>query len=276
MYIPIPAFDQSLLNTTEAYIHRASQFLAMMGKNYLPDEPDDSNANLSFDPKLASIVGRVINGASDFSLNLNIPNWQLEIVIEGNVKSVCKLAGKLKNEIFDWLRNEITGLGLDPENIKYIDHYEVPEHEVNLGQPFQELNLDVVNLWLTIRSNANLLMSDLNEIVGISSDIRIWPHHFDTGTYYELGEKKAIGAGWAIEDSLCDNPYLYIYGWDGNSELDYSSLPDLEIGKWIVTDDWQGAVIESVQLSTSNAQHESAKHFMETVVEFLKKQLVNS
>ncbi len=273
MYIPIAEFDKSLLNTTEAYIHRAAQFPAMVGKNYLPDEPDDSNANLAFDPKKSSIVGRQIDISTSFSLNLNIPDWQFEIDSGEEAQSICKLAGKLKDEIYDWLKNELRGLGLDDNQLKYIDHYDVPEHEVDMGQPFQELNLDLVTTWLNMRSNANVLMGDLNEIVGISSDIRIWPHHFDTGTYYELGEKKAIGAGWAIADSLCDNPYLYIYGWDGNADLDYSAIPELEIGKWIVSENWQGGVIESVELSSSSDQYSEVKHFMQTVVEFYKNQL---
>ncbi len=273
MYIPIAEFDKSLLNTTEAYIHHATQFLAMMGKNYLPDKPDDSNANLAFDPKLSSIVGRQITGTTAFSLNLNIPNWQLEIVVGGESQGYYKLSGKLKSEVFDWLRNEANTNGLDPEKLKYIDHYDVPKHEVDLGQPFQELNLDLVSIWLNMRSNANVIMDDLNKIVGITSDIRIWPHHFDTGTYYALADKKAIGAGWAIADTLCDNPYLYIYGWDGNRSLDYSSVLDLPIGKWIVTDTWQGAVIESVQLSSSDNQYEMVKHFMQSVVGFYKNQL---
>ncbi|MEP1095653.1 MAG: hypothetical protein ABJG78_11120 [Cyclobacteriaceae bacterium] len=270
MYTPITEFNKSLLNATEAYIHHASQFLAMVGKNYLEDQPDDSNANLSFDSESSRIQSRVVG---DFQVNLNVPDWRLEVMNAGALQSSCSLAGKLKDELFEWLKGEIATAGLDEGKLKYIDHYEVAEHEVDMGHPFQELNIDMVNSWLTMRANANGILSDLNEIVGISSDVRIWPHHFDTGTYYELGEKKAIGAGWAIADTLCDNPYLYIYGWDGNTELDYKAIPELAIGKWIVTEGWQGAVIESVELSASNDQYNATKSFMHTVVSFLKAQL---
>ncbi|MEP5611948.1 MAG: hypothetical protein ABJP45_06845 [Cyclobacteriaceae bacterium] len=270
MYTPISEFDKSLLNATEAYIHHASQFLAMVGKNYLEDQSDDSNANLNFNPSSSRIECRAIG---DFQVNLNVPDWQLEIKKGEKVQNSFSLTGQLKSEIFEWLRREIEEAGLDAQNLKYIDHYEVAEHEVDMGQPFQELNIDLVSSWLAMRANANVILSDLNQIAGIHSEVRIWPHHFDTGTYYELAEKKAIGAGWAIADTLCDNPYLYIYGWDGNKELDYSAIPDLVIGKWIVTEGWQGAVIESVELSTSTNQYNAINSFMNTVFNFLKAQL---
>lgn len=273
MYTPIIEFNESQLNTAEAFIHRASQFLAMMGKTYLEDQADDSNANLAFDSKDSSIVGRKIKGNSEFSLDLNIPNWELQINEEANATQNFQLGGRTKTEAFDWLRNTIQTLGLDSSQLKYIDHYEVPEHDVDHGLPFQELNIDIVNCWLDMRSNANLLLNDLNDIVGLDSEIRIWPHHFDTGTYYELGKQKAIGAGWAIADSLCDNPYLYIYGWDGNASIDYSNLPELAIGKWIVTEGWQGAVVESVTLANKEGQYELLKSFMSDVVSFLRNQL---
>ncbi len=276
MYSPIAPFEKSLINTTEAYIHHASQFLAMIGKNYLEDQSDDSNANLEFDPHLSSILGRKVIGPSGFAVNLNVPNWQLEVSVDGSVRETLKLAGILKSQVFDWLQNEIRSSGLDEKKLRYIDHYEVPQHEVDLGQPFQDLNIDLVSTWLNMRANANVILTDLNEIVGIDSDIRIWPHHFDTGTYYELGDKKAIGAGWAIADTLCDNPYLYIYGWNGNGETSYETVPDLNIGRWIVTSDWQGAVVESVELSSSSDQYQEVKLFMQSVVSFFKDQLNNN
>lgn len=273
MYTPIAQFDKSLLNSSEAYIHRASQFLAMIGKNYLENLPDDSNSNLGFDSETGRVRSREVSGNPKFSLNLNVPDWQLEVVNNGEVKNIFRLAGKSKNEPFNWLKHEIESSGLDSRKLKFIDHYEVSEHEVDLGQPFQELDIDIVKNWLDMRSNANIIMEDLNDVVGVNSEIRIWPHHFDTGTYYELGEKKAIGAGWAIADTLCDNPYLYIYGWNGNENIEYASLPDLAIGKWIVTEGWQGAVIESEQLSKADNQYGSIKSFMNAVVNFLKPQL---
>lgn len=118
------------------------------------------------------------------------------------------------------------------------------------------------------------ILAGLNEVVGLESDIRIWPHHFDTGTYYSLKDQRAIGAGWAIEDSLCDNPYLYIYGWSGDTSLNYEQVPGLGVGRWLITEGWQGAIVESEELSGRDNQTEALQSFMEEVSTFFKGQLI--
>ena len=273
MYHPIPAFDKSLINYCEEYIHRAAQFLAMAGKNYLEDQPDDSNANLAFNSKTSSIYSREIDAASKLSVALNISEWQIQLLQKGKVDQTLDLIGKKKQEVFEWLRDQLINKELNGELLKFIDHYEIPDHMIDHGHAFPEMIKTTVDKWLIMRSDAEILLHDLNKIVGIESEVRIWPHHFDTGTYYSLGEKKTIGAGWAIADELCDNPYLYIYGWNGEVEIDYSSLPELEVGKWIITDKWQGAVLESEVLSLLEDQHQKATSFMKSVSKFLKSEL---
>ncbi|MEQ9403504.1 MAG: hypothetical protein RIM99_07965 [Cyclobacteriaceae bacterium] len=272
MYKTIPVFDKSLLNFCEEYIHRACQFPAMVGKNYLEDEPDDSNANLGFDAEESKIKGRDAGG---FSLDVDVTDWKLVCNRNGSVQSFVNLVNKDKNAVFEWVRDNLIDAGFDGTKLKFIDHYEIPDHPIEHGKVFPELDSTLINTWLIMRSNANVMLKELNGIVGIDSEIRIWPHHFDTGTYYAWDEKRAIGAGWAMADSLCDNPYLYIYGWNGEASVDYSSAPELKIGKWIVTDNWQGAVVESEELSLNEEQYEQATKFMKSVTAFLKPQLTN-
>lgn len=128
MYTPLVGFDKSSLNSTEAYIHRAAQFLAMVGKNYLDDQPDDSNANLGFDPTTSSIVGRDLSG---FSLHLNVKEWNLETRVSGNTDQTIKVASQTKNSLFDWLQKQLSVNGFDPDKLNFITHYEVPDHEVD-------------------------------------------------------------------------------------------------------------------------------------------------
>ena len=270
-YKPIPEFDKSLLNYCEEYIHRASQFLAMLGKNYLEDQPDDSNANIEFDSSSASILSREIE--SEISLSLNIPNWKFEMMKGGKKQSEKALTGMTKQSLFEWLRDQLLDQGINGEKLKFIDHYEVPDHVIDHGQAFPEMIPTTIDKWVIMRANAQVLLKDLNRIVGVTSDIRIWPHHFDTGTYYPFGESKAIGSGWAIADTLVDNPYLYIYGWNADKEINYDAKPELPIGKWLITDNWQGAILESSELSMAEDQYKLAGSFMKTAIEFIKPQL---
>ncbi len=271
MFEPLHQFNKNVYNVAEAYIHRASQFLAMVGKNYLPEQDDDSHANLEWDPDSSKILGRVINGKFRFALD--IPSYRLEVLVGDAAVASIGIEDATKEDLFIWVRAQLIKEDLDGSKLKFLDHYEVPEHEVDRGEPFAGIDSDYLMLWATMRSNANILLTDLNDIAGIPSEIRIWPHHFDSGIYYTLADSKAIGAGWAIADSLCDNPYLYIYGWSEKANVDYSGKPELEIGKWIVTNDWKGAVIESTEFSDNPDSHESSKCFMKSVIHFYKNKL---
>jgi hypothetical protein len=66
---------------------------------------------------------------------------------------------------------------------------------------------------------------------------------------------------------------LYIYGWNGNGEIDYQSAPELEIGRWILTKDWKGAVVESSELPSTDNQYKQLKSLMGSVAGFYQTQL---
>ena len=271
MYQPLKAFDKKLFNQSEEIIHRAAQFCAMLGKNYLPDQPDDSNANLKFDPSSKKVISRSVENG--LQLGLDPLKWSFELIKDGDLMDEFEITGKSKEEIFSWLKNATGSNGLDKEKLDFISHYEVPDHPIDHGDFFPSLDSNFVEDWLLMRTNAEHILYRLNQIVGVESEIRIWPHHFDTGSYYEMGEQKAIGAGWAIADTLCDNPYLYIYGWNGNQDISYEDIPTLSAGKWIIEKNWQGAVIESEDLATNEIEFSAIDDFMNSVIDFLTKQL---
>jgi len=122
---------------------------------------------------------------------------------------------------------------------------------------------------------ANQAMSALNQLSGITSEINIWPHHFDTGVYYSITEAngesiQAIGGGLAIADSMIDEPYFYLYGWAKEGTIDYSSAPSNTSGQWL-TEGWQGAVLRASDISNI----EDTNAFFKEAYEFLFNQLKN-
>ena len=78
----------------------------------------------------------------------------------------------------------------------------------------------------------------------VPAEVRIWPHHFDTGVYLESNPNVGLGFGFAMEDSLVGQPYFY-YSGNGLNEhvIHYKDVRDLEVGKWIVSEEWKGAVL---------------------------------
>lgn len=275
MYLNFKVFDLEAFNQTEIQIHHAAQFLAMAGKHFIENKSDDSNTNLGFENDL--LISRpIMLTEKSFQLFVDPKNWLIGTQnMTGDVIESKELAGSTKDDVLHWLRNQLEKEGLNGDALKYIDHYEIPKHALDEGSSFQSLNQEVVKTWIQSRNNAKVLLNDLNKIVGIDSEIRIWPHHFDTGTYYAFGEKKAIGAGWAMADALVDNPYLYIYGWNGDGSIDYSNLPTLEIGKWLVQENWQGIIVPLKVIIEDDSQYQKIINSISNTVEFYKSQLNN-
>lgn len=107
--------------------------------------------------------------------------------------------------------------------------------------------------WRTITTNQ---LRALNEWSGLTSEIRIWPHHFDTGIYYAQNdahgqEKTAIWAGYALADSISDEPYFYLSGYKRDEQINLLEAPPLSTGEWRQTSDWTGALLSISQVTTN-------------------------
>ena len=259
-------------NETEAMIHRASQFLAMLGKHYVANEQDDSNANLVWSESSGRIEGRKIQGEDPFYGALQIDDFSLSLIDDSGSSATVELNSRTKDQIFYWLKFQLLERGMDTGDFDYISHYEVPEHPVDLAAAFVQPEKDIASEWKAQRSNANTVLSRMNEMVGQESEVRIWPHHFDTGVYYPFGESMAIGAGWAIGDSLSPSPYFYIYGWSREGSIDYQTVPELQGGHWHVDDSWQGAIFSHEELLASGSQESTTQQFARTAIDFFKNQ----
>ena len=269
----IQSFDTESFNSSEGYIHMASQFLAMVGKNFVTQEDDDSNANLEWDPENLCLVGREIPGTDGLLLRLNVPEFVLELCGNNELKAEFALDGAAKEEIFVWLKESLSHNGAEGE-LMFIDHYEVPEHTVDKGEPFLKPPAHDLATWSLVRANANQILEFMNSEVGMPSEIRVWPHHFDTGSYYAWGDDRSIGAGLAIADSLCPGPYIYIYGWRQDDGISYEHVPELTAGRWLVNG-WKGAILPVEDLFDAEDQGADAMAFSSEAIAYLKSQVLN-
>ena len=53
------------------------------------------------------------------------------------------------------------------------------------------------------------------------SEVRIWPHHFDTGClgYFDTKKNVSVGLGLAIPDKNVDDWYFYASGYHGEEPI---------------------------------------------------------
>jgi hypothetical protein len=84
----------------------------------------------------------------------------------------------------------------------------------------------------------------------VDNEIRIWPHHFDTGIYLKATDNLSFGFGLAMEDNMVGEPYFYFSAYGLNdSNVDYPVDLKLDLGHWIIREEWKGACLKLSEVS---------------------------
>ncbi|MCH8233241.1 MAG: hypothetical protein IIB82_11445 [Bacteroidetes bacterium] len=128
-----------------------------------------------------------MSGSASFRLVLNVPEYALRFQDEErkNLEEFA-LSGKRKAKIMEWMKSETSILGTDTEKLKYIDHYQIPAHPVDEGAAFEDIPVNVRKDWAAIFGNAAIALSEVAGNIQPGASVRVWPHHFDMGSYFPL------------------------------------------------------------------------------------------
>jgi hypothetical protein len=145
-------------------------------------------------------------------------------------------------DVQETIEKEVTQLGISAAGLKLPLHFEIPQYEFT-SHPIQPIYQQKLIEWCGYRSIANQVCNDLLGLAQTPGEIRIWPHHFDTGIYFEPNHKIGIGFGFAMEDSMVGAPYFYISGYPKDRTINYQNTPTSENWKWEVSENWKGCVL---------------------------------
>ncbi len=261
-------------NHEEINLHRAVQLISLTGVNLITALPDDSQNTTVWDDKSSTILGRSFElNQNTYQMGIRLTPFEL-VLLNKNLETVnsIDIGGMDQPALYsiweDWLNN----LGVKGELVTKL-HYDLPKNEHYRSNQFDGVTTEFAKAWSELRYFANNAMENLNKLAGITSEINIWPHHFDTGVYYPITEAsgevtQSIGAGLGIADSMISEPYFYIYGWTKEGLIDYTKAPKLTKGKWL-TKSWQGAILKV----SDAASLESINTFFKTSYQFLIKDL---
>lgn len=241
----------------DQHIHQLSQTLAKFGRSFAEKKEDDSHTNLRFDFIGKQIWGRWANinsGHLILSLNLDSQTFHLQDKQYQEVASfetIGKAQSTIEIEIAHFLTKNIKINGAD--FLKSL-HFEIPDYDFK-NDTIQKWNSEALDEWIHYRALANQACGLLNDHLNVEAEIRIWPHHFDTGIYAEVNQNIGVGFGWAMADSMIDEAYFYfsVYGLNGHS-IDYSTVNELSAGKWITGEHWNGAVLPLIEVTTEKIQ----------------------
>jgi len=233
-------------------LHRLCQIIAKVNRTFIKKKPDDSHTNLGFNHNQGRIEGRWIETEKGkIRLILRLADvcfvWMNER--EESVQTVST-AKKSIEEIESQLKKGLEESGLDGSDFQAPMHYEMPEYSFS-DQPVSLLSRLALNEWVHWRSIANEACQYLINAYNRKEEIRIWPHHFDTGIYMDLNNGLGIGFGLAMKDTMVGAPYFYATCYPDEGIPDYSDTPDLGNGRWIVQQ-WHGAVLSLQDLQSKS------------------------
>ena len=235
--------------------HLIAQYLAAAGISFLEKKPDDSHTNLGFDTQKMRLETHPLNEDHDklvfdyksFCLKFRGPNTNVEFALDGATHQ----------QVIEWVEQQREQLGIS-KPYTYGFHYDLPS-TVNDDHIWTRLDRSDLSKLAFNRVLAQNASTQFANHIGVDANIRIWPHHFDTGGYTPLPNEDSLAVGWgmAIPDSLVDGMYFYIsYYMNGKPYLP-AILPELSEGRWS-KEGFVGAV-----LSLEEAKEDPSSFFKE-------------
>ena len=164
------------------------------------------------------------------------------VAYASNISELLSNFEKNKEQIEDEISNHLSEIGLNKDGFTDKLHFEIPEYSF-AKKAVESTTAHDLDHWKHFRNMANQASSFLLGYLQIDGEIRIWPHHFDTGIYVVSEKGMGIGFGLAMEDTLIGAPYFYMSGYPAQGSIEFNNLPKFSTGKWETSPTWQGAVL---------------------------------
>lgn len=237
---------------TDQQLHQLCQLLAKVNRTFLPSKEDDSHTNLYFDELGNRITGRWIpSGIGEIVPTINLANQTFEFLDSSlNVRLSARTISKKMVDIEKEIEALLPELGLKPEGFTDKLHFEISQNGFT-GKPIEPFG-EGLELWKEYRALVNQACFSFLGHAQAHEEVRIWPHHFDTGIFFKAKKDLGIGFGLAMEDSMAGAPYFYLSAYPEGKEINYSNLPK---GKWQweLGDNWKGAILRLDELEQSSS-----------------------
>ena len=259
----------------------AVQYVAMAGRYLIPQRDDDSNTSMTYDRIRQQFVGEKLIGEKRLALH---PSDLTLRLTKGDNDAFhgLSLEGLTWEEAYSGIKHILADHGLSTESLRNEMHYDLPEHPLLNESRFSPGDNAHILENIHYRHNAGIILNEALSRYPKAEPVRIWPHHFDTGSLIPLSYDdkgiltSSVGVGWAIPDGMIDEPYYYLSIWTKEPLEMPVELSSPGSGHWI-TSQWNGSVLRLSALmkhDTAEGQHDAVVAFfrqgIQTVMEILK------
>jgi len=231
-------------NTTDKKIHQICQVIAKVNRSLVPKKDDDSHTNLYYESIEKRIYGRWFRqNDNKYILALDLVDFSFLLLADNKeIVKQFQIEGKTISEIEGDIEKSFNALDFPTEGLMKELHFEIPSYDF-IDALWEKPDVVALDAWGAYRTLANEISMLLLGIAQTISEIRIWPHHFDTGIYCKVKSNLGVGFGLAMQDEMANDSYFYMAAYPENFDIQYDNLPKGDNWKWIVNDNWKGAIL---------------------------------
>jgi len=175
------------------------------------------------------------------------------------------LHGRTITEAKDWIRSQIKLLGADGSRYTLSHNYEIPRHDVAIGESFdasEPARFEELAKWL---GNGAAILGSLTRSAMPASEVRCWPHRFNIATRIEIAPGRTLGVGLESGDQYYDEPYFYVEMKPQPAKSRIQSRPLWGSGVWH-TKEWVGAVLCGSRLGAASSQERQTREFLDSAI----------
>jgi len=269
--------NREKLFLTKNQIHTAIQLISIPPRSYLPQSDGDIYASLIWDARSKSLHSQHFGNLKNIQTSINIKKFELEILVEEIVFDAIDMDNRTYEYLYDWLKNKLVRLQLDPSQLSTKLPYILQEIEISPESKL--INYDSASLQEFAKFYQNAYLSFVrfqNENLEKKYKILVWPHHFDMALNIPLdpsGENQ-IGIGLSPGDQYYPEPYFYVLLPTGNYAEKTKSVTPI-VGSWH-TKKWNGLVLLASEfiLETEHLQERIIVDFLKNAYDISKKVLI--
>tara|TARA_R110002050_G_scaffold71466_6_gene153652 strand:+ start:16272 stop:17069 length:798 start_codon:yes stop_codon:yes gene_type:complete len=240
---------------TDQLLHRLSQLIAKMNRQFVAKKEDDSHTNFYFDPLQGAIISHWLDtNMGPIIFRLNLLDWSFDFV-DGNFNLLDRvdLQTTKLSELEQHIVYGMEKLALNSKGFTDKMHFKIPDYELadDCLKTMHPFNLEE---WMVYRSLANHACYEVLGSLQRTGEVRIWPHHFDTGIYFKLKNNVHLSFGLAMQDDHCPDPYFYASAFNNVGASIKVNPPQSSIltGKWISSSDFNSAIFSLKELKKSH------------------------
>ncbi len=258
------AVDQ--LSTPRRELHRALQFPAALGRSLGRSRPQSTQRSLRYSASFGALLSQE-SASTGVSLGLVVAEGRLVFVGPGGgVVDGLAVHGRTRGEIWRWVEKMLERTGTDGRLLdRARPEYELPEHPVDAGQPFQIAHWPACAELARHLANAHRVLVAIEAEVPSSTPVRTWPDDLATSLHTGVDPRKRFGRGEFVEyglavgDASYGEPYWYVAPHPPPAA---GELRPLESRGFWHRGEWVGAVLPVSRLVRADEQFDRVAAFL--------------